>query len=985
MKYILTILMLCGIAQAQTIPGYNFRNSRERTIAQIMTDGLHAPAVSGFPVIKTGVWIGDGEIKIDTLNNRYYFRSSGSWWKLIDSTTFAAGTEGNWKITGNAGLNRWTHFVGTTDATELRFRVNSNIVGRITPVGPAYLDTTFASGIYFGHNAGKKDTGTIRNTIAIGPYALENYASTEPGSGQIAIGLQALNQLVGGVTTGSNVGIGTRAGARLTTGYRNVFLGLNTGHNGTTGHHNTFVGTFAGEWNSTGTFNDAFAHGSLRNNNFGTVNTAIGTQALFYNTGSVISVTMTGSSSDWTTATPVFSAPDVAPFGFSSAVQPTGTAIIDGGQIVGVTITEPGVAVPANATISFTGDGTSATATVNVGAGGFNVGLGADALFYNRIGYGNTALGYRSGYLSTRWRDSSNTFVGRSATVSGSAGSDPLKFMTVIGAEAIGNQSNSVILGRTTDKTGIGNIAPQDRLHVTGRVRFDSALVWLGTTTAGSGYVGPFGSSFLAMPNLDANGFLPAFYMRNASAGSNAAIAMQMNNNLNSYMLLELEGSNRTTYNPDGVLLVTNGAGGIKFMPGGTAPVKIGFGSGTTNDTRIYKDSLFTALRAATTAADSQYVVTFNSTTKEHTYSYFPAGGGGSGVTTMAAIGSSPNADGATISGSTLNLEPASGSFGGVVTTGTQTFAGAKTFSSFPTFSAGTTRRIPFFTTGGLITDDANLGYNASGELLVGTTDQGTFTGQFGGPVIINITGVATGLKFQSNDNYAEMSFAQSGVPKFAMGQGGSSTAAPYNNNLYFQFQSTTASHIWMNNAGVHIFGLSNTGKVNYYGASAITDGQVLLGHTANGTFEKGTITAGTGISVTNSAGSVTIAATGTPTSSFRTPTATNDANVDASTPGEEHYYRIGDLIHVWGTIEIDATAANTTTTFFLDFPVASAISAQTQVTGGQVTAQTTTGTIGVGYVIASVANDNALFNLTPSGTGAITYSYSYSYRVILP
>jgi hypothetical protein len=29
-----------------------------------------------------------------------------------------------------------------------------------------------------------------------------------------------------------------------------------------------------------------------------------------------------------------------------------------------------------------------------------------------------------------------------------------------------------------------------------------------------------------------------------------------------------------------------------------------------------------------------------------------------------------------------LNLEPASASFGGVVTTGTQTFAGAKTFSS---------------------------------------------------------------------------------------------------------------------------------------------------------------------------------------------------------------------------------------------------------------------------------------------------------------
>jgi hypothetical protein len=52
------------------------------------------------------------------------------------------------------------------------------------------------------------------------------------------------------------------------------------------------------------------------------------------------------------------------------------------------------------------------------------------------------------------------------------------------------------------------------------------------------------------------------------------------------------------------------------------------------------------------------------------------------GITTMAAIGSTPNANGATISGVNLNLQPADASFGGVVSTGTQTFAGAKTFSN---------------------------------------------------------------------------------------------------------------------------------------------------------------------------------------------------------------------------------------------------------------------------------------------------------------
>lgn len=62
------------------------------------------------------------------------------------------------------------------------------------------------------------------------------------------------------------------------------------------------------------------------------------------------------------------------------------------------------------------------------------------------------------------------------------------------------------------------------------------------------------------------------------------------------------------------------------------------------------------------------------------------------GVTTMAAIGAVPNANGASIASSTLTLQPASASFGGVVTTGTQTIAGAKTFSSAVTINATTSQ-----------------------------------------------------------------------------------------------------------------------------------------------------------------------------------------------------------------------------------------------------------------------------------------------------
>ncbi len=81
------------------------------------------------------------------------------------------------------------------------------------------------------------------------------------------------------------------------------------------------------------------------------------------------------------------------------------------------------------------------------------------------------------------------------------------------------------------------------------------------------------------------------------------------------------------------------------------------------------------------------------------------------GVTSLAPIGSSPNANAATLTGTVLNLEPASASFGGVVTTGAQTFAGAKTFSGTVTLTLA-----PVFTDGpgsrtaiglGSVTNDA--------------------------------------------------------------------------------------------------------------------------------------------------------------------------------------------------------------------------------------------------------------------------------------
>jgi hypothetical protein len=58
-------------------------------------------------------------------------------------------------------------------------------------------------------------------------------------------------------------------------------------------------------------------------------------------------------------------------------------------------------------------------------------------------------------------------------------------------------------------------------------------------------------------------------------------------------------------------------------------------------------------------------------------------------------------------------------------------------------------------------------------------------------------------------------------------------------------------------------FAVASGGRIHTYDGSAPTDGQVLIGDTALGNFAKATLTAGSGISITNGAGSITIAATG--------------------------------------------------------------------------------------------------------------------------
>lgn len=133
-------------------------------------------------------------------------------------------------------------------------------------------------------------------------------------------------------------------------------------------------------------------------------------------------------------------------------------------------------------------------------------------------------------------------------------------------------------------------------------------------------------------------------------------------------------------------------------------------------------------------------------------YARSVGGGGGGGVTSLSAIGATPNANGATITGSVLNLEPASATFGGVLTTGTQSIAGIKTFSSDVNVNGtlGVQSLVRVFNDGGIgtieFTEEEGLGTGSISKNSL------TLTNTAGGSGSI-ISNNVTGTKFYEMPN----------------------------------------------------------------------------------------------------------------------------------------------------------------------------------------------------------------------------------------
>lgn len=157
----------------------------------------------------------------------------------------------SWSLTGNAGTNPATNFVGTKDNQPLKFRVNNSVAGE---VNYTYGKTTL------GYGAGGLRNGMY--SVAIGYKA----SSQDPGYENVAVGSYSLYRNSGGSY--------------------NVAIGYGVLFSNYSGYANTGVGYASLTNNSTGYNNSAYGVDAMRNNTYGSNNTAVGNESLSSTTGS---------------------------------------------------------------------------------------------------------------------------------------------------------------------------------------------------------------------------------------------------------------------------------------------------------------------------------------------------------------------------------------------------------------------------------------------------------------------------------------------------------------------------------------------------------------------------------------------------------------------------------------------------------------------------------------------------------------------------
>ena len=167
--------------------------------------------------------------------------------------------------------------------------------------------------------------------------------------------------------------------------------------------------------------------------------------------------------------------------------------------------------------------------------------------------------------------------------------------------------------------------------------------------------------------------------------------------------------------------------------------------------------------------------------------------------------------------------------------------------------------------------------------------------------------------------------------------------------------------------------------KIEEYNNAAITDGQLLIGNTGTSTFDAATITAGSGITITNGAGTITIAETNEADGTW-SPSTGATANVDAVSYNSALYHRSGSIVNWAISVNIDATTAGATlTTVRFSPPVASNFGDSYDNIGSGRIVGTATTTI---YSSSDSTTDEIVIGFPAGTTSAQDYHITGTYEI---
>lgn len=305
--------------------------------------------------------------------------------------------------------------------------------------------------------------------------------------------------------------------------------------------------------------------------------------------------------------------------------------------------------------------------------------------------------------------------------------------------------------------------------------------------------------------------------------------------------------------------------------------------------------------------------------------------GTNTGDITLTAVGAAPSANAATLSGQALTIQPADATHPGVVTSGTQTFGGAKTFPAPLTVSGSNTSAV-VINTAAFVFDSTNaaLGINNASPSTTTFIDA------------INSTGAAKRLLLTG---YGTGSFVGA-RGRFARGTSGTPAAAQTGDVLSF---------ISGQGYGTTTFPATSTGVMNIVAGATFTDSSMPTYQTFSVT-PSASVTAAEAVRI-NSTGNVLIGTTtDNATDKLQVNGTLSATNVSGTNTGDVSLAAVGSSPSANGA----SLAGQVLTLQPADGTHSGLVSTTTQTFGGNKTfsgnitslSETVSGTAGAGFVL---------------------------------